>query len=193
MPVLYAAGRTFEPVTPSVMRHLPQNGFTLRIVLPARMSVMMYDVARAMIRSPVVLVVASGQTTLPCASVTFSIVWRGISTPPLAMAPYAEIISIGCVSRVPMLSETTGAVPVGNVSPKSLDPVELVVDPVDDAGLDRGDVERELERAAQPDRTALGAVGLRRVVGLGPDGAKLVTTSMNIVAAVIVWSSIPIE
>ncbi len=120
VPVLYAAGRTFDPVTPSVMRHLPQNGFTLRIVLPARMSVMMYDVARAMMRSPVVLVVGSGQTTLPCASVTFSIVWRGISTPPLAMAPYAEIIWIGCVSRVPMLSDTTGAVPLGNVSPKSL-------------------------------------------------------------------------
>ena len=41
VPVLYAAGLTLDPVTPSVMRHLPQNGLTLRIVLPARMSVRM--------------------------------------------------------------------------------------------------------------------------------------------------------
>ena len=31
------------------------------------------------------------------------------------------------------------------------------------------------------------------VYALAPLGAKFVTTSMNIVAAVIVWSSIPIE
>ena len=33
----------------------------------------------------------------------------GMSLPPSAMAPYAESMSIGCVSRVPMPSDTTGA------------------------------------------------------------------------------------
>ncbi len=42
-----------------------------------------------------------------------------------------------------------------------------MVDAVEDAGLDRRDVERELEGAAHPDGAALGAVGLGRVEGAG--------------------------
>src|SRR3954469_7859896 len=82
VPVLYAAGRTFLPVTPSVIFHLPQNGLTDSIVLPARMSVMMYAAWLETTRSPAWLRLAGGQTWLPSLSSTFRIVWRGIFTPP---------------------------------------------------------------------------------------------------------------
>ena len=65
------------------------------------------------------------------------------------------------------------------------------VDAVDDPGLDRRDVERELERAPEPDRAALERRRLGRVNATRR--AKLVATSMNIVAAVIVSSSMPVS
>ncbi len=40
-----------------------------------------------MIRSPLGLAPVSGHTTLPVESVTLTIVWRGIRTPPFAIAP----------------------------------------------------------------------------------------------------------
>ena len=40
-------------------------------------------------------------------------VWCGMSTPPFAIVPKAEIMSIGCTTRVPMLSEGTALVRAG--------------------------------------------------------------------------------
>jgi len=53
-------------------------------------------------------VAASGQITFPLESVTWRIIVRGISLPPLAIAPYALIMSIGWTSIVPMPIDLTG-------------------------------------------------------------------------------------
>src|SRR3954451_13605214 len=111
VPVLYAAGRTRLLVTPFVICHLPQNGFTCMFVLPARMSVMMYAAAADATRLPAAGLALVGQTTSPLASRTSRTMCRGMRTPPFAIAPYAPVRSIGWISSVPMLSEMTGPVP----------------------------------------------------------------------------------
>ncbi len=99
-----------EEVTPLVMRHLPQNGFTFIWVLPARMSVMMYAACLETTCLPARLTPGWGQTVAPSGPTTRRIVWRGISTPPSAITPKALIMSIGWTSSVPMLSDTTADV-----------------------------------------------------------------------------------
>ena len=111
VPVLYAAGRTLEPVTPSVIRHFAQKRFTLAIVFPARMSVMMYAAWRETTRVPFTFAFFAGQTWAPSASRILRIVWRGMRMPPLPIVPKALIMSIGCTTRVPMLSDGTATVP----------------------------------------------------------------------------------
>ena len=56
--------------------------------------------------------------------------------------------------------------------------------------LDGRDVERELERVPHPQRSALQVVGVGRDVDRPP--AKLVVTSMNMVAAVMVPALMPV-
>ena len=106
--------------------------------------------------------VGSGQTASPSASMTFRIVVRGISTPPFAIAPYAPSRSIGWTSSVPMPIEVDRQRARHVVDPEVLRPLEEVVEAVDQPGLDRGDVQRELEGRAEADRAALEVVGLGR-------------------------------
>ena len=72
---------------PSPTAHLAQNGLTLLIVFPARMSVITNEVSVEITRLPVGLASVAGQTCFPLASMTLRIVRCGRSTPPLAIAP----------------------------------------------------------------------------------------------------------
>ena len=92
-----------------------------------------------------------------------------------------------------MLSDTTGTVPDRNVSPKSCIRRNSWSMPLMKPALTAGTLSENwsaLRSRTGPRSLPSAWVG---VYALAPLGAKLVTTSMNIVAAVMVRSSIPIE
>ena len=110
--------------------------------------------------------------------------------PPSAIAAYADRRSIGCTSSVPIDIEVTGTVPLGKVSPKSFIRWNRWSRPLIRPALMDGMLSENwrAERRRTGPRSSLSAcVGMN---AFWPP--KFVVTSMNIVAAVIEPSSMPV-
>src|SRR3954454_7541677 len=102
-------------------------------------------------------------------------------------------MSIGWSSIVPMLIEGTALEPLGIWMPKSFIRLNWWSRPLTKPALIAGTLSensRALRIRTGPRSRPSAWVGYH---ACAPDWAKFVTTSMNIVAAVIVWSSSPIR
>ena len=113
-----------------------------------------------------------------------------MSTPPSAIAPYAPMRSIGWTSIAPTDCETTGTAPGGKWIPNSCSRLNTRSMPWMMPALIDGTLNENCSagrRRTGPRSRPSDWVG-RNDAPLPP---KSVTTSMNIVAAVSVWFSMP--